>query len=117
MVGVDVVEIARIEKALKSVGFLEKTFTENERAYADKKSSPAETYAGIYAAKEALAKALKTELLRALREIEIGHDEDGSPYAIFSGMTAQRANDYEIEISIAHDGGVAFAVAAGAKKC
>lgn len=113
MVGVDIVEIARIKNATKNGAFMQKTFTPYEIEYATKKLEPEQTYAGIYAVKEAMAKALKTDLMQTIRETEVRHDEKGAPYAVLSGKTLEASLGYKVEISISHDGGYAVAVVMG----
>jgi phosphopantetheine--protein transferase-like protein len=115
MVGVDLISVERIEKAMKTDGFSDRVFAVSELEYASKKSIPSQTLAGFYAAKEAIAKALKLPLMQIIRETEISHDESGAPFAVFSGKTKEQAKDYKVEISISHDGGFAIAVATGEK--
>ena len=60
-IGVDLVEVSRIEKALQQEGFKEKIFTDEEIAYCEsKKCHAAESFSGRYAVKEAVGKALGT---------------------------------------------------------
>ena len=70
-VGVDLIEIGRIRKALARPGFRERVFTEAERAYCDSRPNPAQHYAGRFAAKEAIGKALGCGVHFTWREIEI----------------------------------------------
>src|ERR1043166_6683925 len=73
-VGVDAIEIARIRRALERYpGFRERCFTEAERAYCDSRKNPAQSYAGRFAGKEAVGKALGLGVARAFawRDIEI----------------------------------------------
>ena len=59
--GVDIVEIARMEDILRRTpNFKQRVFTEDERAYCESKHNPAVHYALFFAAKEAVAKALGT---------------------------------------------------------
>lgn len=115
MVGIDLISVERIEKAMKTDGFNDRVFTVSELEYASKKSNPSQTLAGFYATKEAIAKALKLPLMQIIRETEISHDESGAPFVLFSGNTKELAKDYKVEISISHDGGFAIAVATGEK--
>lgn len=63
-IGVDLVEVSRIEKALQQEGFKEKIFTDEEIAYCEsKKCHAAESFSGRYAVKEAVGKALGTGIL------------------------------------------------------
>jgi holo-[acyl-carrier protein] synthase len=55
-VGLDLIEIARVRRALERYpSFRERVFTDAERAYCDARPNPAESYAGRFAAKEAVA--------------------------------------------------------------
>lgn len=66
--------------------------------------------AGIFAAKEALGKALGTGLDFDLREAEVVHDDAGRPAYQFSGKLKERMTGLISHLSISHDGGVAGAV-------
>src|SRR5215470_17160902 len=74
-VGTDLIEIERIRRSLTRHGerFRERCFTEAERAYCDSRPNPAESYAGRFAGKEAVGKALGFGVARAFawKEIEI----------------------------------------------
>jgi holo-[acyl-carrier protein] synthase len=65
-IGIDIVEIGRIEKMIRSYGsqFLGKVFTEAEIVYCQKMAKPAIHFAGRWAAKEAFYKALPQECQR-----------------------------------------------------
>src|SRR6266478_9596450 len=73
-VGVDLIEIERIRRSLaRYARFRERCFTEAERAYCDSRPNPAQSYAGRFAGKEAVGKALGFGVARAFawQEIEI----------------------------------------------
>ena len=72
-VGVDLIEIDRVRRALErhGDGFRERCFTAAERAYCDSKPNPAQHYAGRFAAKEAVGKALGSGVYFTWKEIEI----------------------------------------------
>lgn len=95
-IGIDIVEISRIEKSVQRDSFLKRVFTENEIAYAEN----AQSLAGIFAAKEAYFKALGTGITFPLTDIEILHNENGKPY--INGKE-------KCDLSISHDGGIAAA--------
>jgi len=104
-VGVDIVKVERFEKIAtgQSPRFLTRVYTEKEQAYL--KGKPAQSYAGIFAAKEAVAKAMGTGFSGFWPSaIEILHDSKGKPYVSLTG--------YSIEISISHTAtdAIAFAV-------
>ena len=70
-IGVDLIEIPRIEHALARDGFRERVFTDAERAYCDSRPNPAQHYAARFAGKEAIGKALGCGVRFTWREIEI----------------------------------------------
>jgi len=73
-VGTDLIEIERIRRALaRYARFRERCFTEAERAYCDSRPNPAQSYAGRFAGKEAVGKALGFGVARAFawRDVEI----------------------------------------------
>ena len=95
-IGTDIVKISRIEKSINSPSFLQKVFTEGEREYCKK----AESFAGIFACKEAYFKAIGTGISLPLTDIEILHDDKGKPY--INGIS-------NCDVSISHDGDYAIA--------
>ncbi len=113
-VGVDLIEIARIRHALERHGddFKARCFTEAERAYCDSKPNPPQHYAGRFAAKEAVGKALGSGVYFTWKEIEIrGRPKPG---VFLTGRTAQWAEKVgagEIELSMTHSRELAAAVA------
>ncbi|EQA44778.1 putative holo-[acyl-carrier-protein] synthase [Leptospira broomii serovar Hurstbridge str. 5399] len=121
-VGVDLVFIPEFREALAEPGtvFFKETFTDWERAKADTKPAlqRATYYAGRYAAKEALIKALdgpRLHLDAAFRpnyiEIEVRNDNYGRPYFRFYGILSdymEKIKSSCIRISITHAGDYAF---------
>jgi holo-[acyl-carrier protein] synthase len=113
-VGVDLIEIDRIRRALArhGDGFKTRCFTEAERAYCDSKPNPPQHYAGRFAAKEAVGKALGSGVYFTWKEIEIrGRPKPG---VHLSGRTAQWAKKVgagTIELSMTHSRELAAAVA------
>jgi holo-[acyl-carrier protein] synthase len=112
---VDLIEIARIRRALERYPrFRERCFTEAERAYCDSRPNPAESYAGRFAGKEAVGKALGFGVARgfAWKEIEIvGRPK---PSVRLSGRIralAERTNAGAIDLSMTHSRELANAVA------
>ena len=63
-IGIDVVEVERVESSMAEFGdrFAERVFTEAERAYCESQKRPAIHYAARFAAKEAVAKILSPYL-------------------------------------------------------
>jgi holo-[acyl-carrier protein] synthase len=90
-IGVDIIEIARIERTLADFGdrFLRRVYTERERERYGSRSSE---LAARFAAKEATSKALGTGI-RGIRwrEMEILANRRGKPVLILHGSAADRA--------------------------
>lgn len=109
--GIDVCEISRMEKAAADDRFLKRYFSDDEIVYIRSKGrNAAQTTAGIYAAKEAFAKALGTGITFDLKEISIFHDMAGTPRYSLTGKVKQLGQDDNFMLSISHDGGIAAAV-------
>ncbi|MBP5725802.1 MAG: holo-ACP synthase [Clostridia bacterium] len=109
--GLDLCEISRMEKLLENDRFLDRYYTEEEKAYIKSKGvNAAQTAAGIFAAKEALTKAVGTGITFDLREIGISHDEAGRPVYELTGKAAELGNGDNFLLSVSHDGGMAAAV-------
>ena len=104
--GIDIIEIGRIEKAIKNNKFLTKCFTKNELEFI--KSSPrleSQRAAGVFCAKEAVSKALGTGIVFKLTDIEIIKDELGKPTVLLYGKAKEISialNIRNIQVSISH---------------
>jgi holo-[acyl-carrier protein] synthase len=113
-VGVDLIEIERIRRALErhGEGFKRRCFTDDERAYCDSKPNPPQHYAGRFAAKEAVGKAIGSGVYFTWKEIEIrGRPK---PCVVLSGRTAawaEKVGAGRIELSMTHSRELAAAVA------
>ena len=117
-VGMDLIEIERIEDAMKRHpdGFSKRVFTPVENAYCGKKKNASLHYAGRFAAKEAVLKALGTGLRGGIHwtDVEVTNDMLGKPAATLTGKALEIAlqkNMMQLEISITHCKGFASAVA------
>jgi holo-[acyl-carrier protein] synthase len=114
-VGTDLIEIERVRRALaRYERFRERCFTDAERAYCDSRPNPAESYAGRFAGKEAVGKALGFGVARAFawKEIEIAGRP--KPSVRLSGRVAARAEALgaaAIDLSMTHSRELAQAVA------
>jgi len=119
--GVDLIEIARVERILTRHGdrFLERVFTSAEILYC--RARPAEL-AARFAAKEAVSKALGVGVRMMSRdginwqEAEIVGDVRGKPLVRLHGRAAQRAEElglteWAVSLSHTHEHAVAFVVA------
>ncbi len=114
LVGLDLIEIERVEAALARhpARFRERVFTPREIAECDRKPRPAESYAGRFAAKEAIGKALGVGVQFTWREIEIAGR--GKPQVQLSGRTRRVADHLgvvRIDLSMTHSRTAAAAVA------
>ena len=113
-VGVDLIEIERIRVALARYGadFKERCFTEAERAYCDSKPNPPQHYAGRFAAKEAVGKALGCGVHFTWKEIEVrGRPKPGVHLTGRTAAWAERVGAARIERSMTHSRELAAAVA------
>ena len=113
-VGVDLIEIDRIRRALArhGDGFRERCFTEAERAYCDAKPNPPQHYAGRFAAKEAVGKALGVGVHFTWKEIEIsGRPKPGVHLSGRTARAAERLGAGRIDVSMTHSRELAAAVA------
>jgi phosphopantetheine--protein transferase-like protein len=108
MIGIDIIEIERIQKAIdRTPSFLDKAF----REYYEKNGRQTKTLAGIFCAKEAAVKALKTGFNGiSLMDIEVRHTKSGSPYLNFFGKALEIIKDKQAELSISHSQKYAVAV-------
>ncbi len=113
-VGMDLCEVSRMEKLYQDGRFLARFFSAEEREYiAGKGRSGPQSMAGIFAAKEALAKCLGVGITADIRGISVQHDKLGAPYYSLSGEYARLAEDRRIAsffLSITHENGMAAAV-------
>lgn len=122
-VGVDLIEVARIRAALEDLRigsrFRDRVYTEQEIAYCEKKGRGRyESYAGRFAAKEAVMKALGRGWGAnvAWRDIEVARARSGKPDVVLHDKTAELAQQLGIRrwvLSISHtaDHGIAYVIA------
>ena len=93
-IGSDLIDIRRIENALKRYGrrFVDRVFTEVEQHKSERRAQRAATYAKRFAAKEACAKALGTGLRAGVfwRDIGVVSLPTGQPTIKLTGGAAQR---------------------------
>ena len=114
-VGVDLIEIERIRRALERYPrFRDRCFTPAEQAYCDSRPNPAQSYAGRFAGKEAVGKALGFGVARAFAWKEIEIVGRPKPSVRLSGRVAARAEAAgvtSIDLSMTHSRELAQAVA------
>jgi holo-[acyl-carrier protein] synthase len=117
-VGVDLIEISRIQAVLERHGdrFLRRVYTEEELAYANGRLS---ALAARWAAKEATAKALGTGIGSVgFRDIEVICDAQGKPELRLHGNAARLAvrlnlSQFALSLSHAADYALAFVIGVG----
>ncbi len=106
-IGIDIIEIERIEKSVEKFGerFLNKIFTKGELEYSLSKKNKFQHLAARFAAKEAIAKALATGWSKGFRwkDIEIYNEKNGLPNVKLSGNLAQFiSKDKLLKITMSH---------------
>lgn len=113
-IGTDIVDIARIRELMNSHPdrFISKTYTPKEQSYCQEKANPEIHFAGRFAAKEAIKKALMTSGINdpiRWTDIEIIADKNGAPNINLYGA---RFNTLQCKVSISHtnETAIAFAV-------
>jgi holo-[acyl-carrier protein] synthase len=115
--GVDICDIGRMERALERHPTMRpRVFTAEETSYCDSKARPAESYAGRFAAREAVIKALGGYRSRRWHDISVSRGPSGAPSVALSGNAERRADSLGITrvmITFSHEktSAVAFAVA------
>ncbi|MEK7366044.1 MAG: holo-ACP synthase [Candidatus Deferrimicrobiota bacterium] len=115
-IGVDIVDIARIQGLLDRYGerFLHRVYTEAETAYAMSGANKAERLAGRFAVKEAVMKALGTGKSLGIlwRDVETVRGRLGKPDVHLHGQAVKWAKlrgAGAVHVAITHDGGKAVA--------
>ena len=120
--GIDIVAIDHLTQVIERRGarFIERVFTPAERCYCDGRPCPPMHYAGRFAVKEAVLKAIRTGMIKGLswHDIEVEIGPLGEPSVRLSGGAARRAEGMGItavHVSISHTEqyAVASAVADG----
>ena len=112
--GIDLIRTNRLAEVNPAIRerFINRVFTQQEQAQA---KGDFETLSGIFAAKEAVSKALGTGIGKvAWQDIEILHERSGEPLVHLHGVAKEVAEFKglkEWSVSITHDGGMAAAVA------
>ena len=116
-VGVDIVKIERMEKAIKKWGarFLDRVFTPSERELCFKRANPASHFSMRFAAKEAFSKALGTGMKKGIRwqDVEIYHAPGGRPMIRVYGRSKELCRSLGIEgihVSLSDDTDYAIAM-------
>lgn len=113
--GIDIVQISRMEDLVKHhERSLRRFFTDCEIAYCRQRQyHQYASFAGIFAAKEALFKALGTGFRQGKwTDVEIDHTELGAPFFRLYGYYQEAVKAKAVQtpvVSISHDGDYAVA--------
>ena len=116
-IGTDLCAVSRMERAIQKQHFYERVFFDGERAYLDaKENARAQSAAAMFAAKEAVAKALGTGFIRSVMPwtIEVTHDAAGRPGVRLHGDALARLEALggkAVHLSLSHEGDMALAFA------
>ena len=117
-IGIDLVEIARLEEVLARRGdrFRTRVFTDGEIAFCEHRAGAARfaSYAARFAAKEASMKALGTGWSEGIawKEIEVVCEPSGAPTIELHGRALERLREIgatRIHLSLSHSGNLAVA--------
>lgn len=105
-IGTDIIEIERIKQSIDKFSdrFLDKMFTPKEQQYCLLYKESERQFAGRFAAKEAILKALGTGLSESIAwtDVEILNDEKGKPYVCLHQEIKERSGNPHIIVSISH---------------
>jgi holo-[acyl-carrier protein] synthase len=120
-IGIDLVEIHRIEEAINRYGekFTDRVFTPWEIQYCRSKINPMLSFAGRFAVKEAVFKAVGTGFAEGVKwkSVEIVNDQKGQPQVRLGKAIRDHIGDKNILVSLSHtrEHSVAVAIMLGNK--
>ena len=121
-IGTDIVECLRIAQMIERHGelFIGRVYTPHEIGYCSARKAATQHYAGRWAAKESVLKALGTGWSRGVswRDMEIRNDGDGKPRGALAGGAKEISdsmgiNEFLVSISHCRSHATAIAVALG----
>lgn len=124
-IGTDIIECLRIAQMIERHGemFINRVYTPHEIEYCSERKAATQHYAGRWAAKEAVLKAIGTGWIKGItwRDVEVANQFGGKPIINLSGGaldSARRRGIEEVQISISHcrTHAVAYALALGHAK-
>ena len=105
-VGLDLVEIGRVQKAMKRSRFCRKILGGEEYRQLEKRGFPPQSVAASFSAKEAFSKAIGTGVRGfSLADVELLRQENGKPYLRLqerAKMTAEKAGCTVFSVSVTH---------------
>ena len=112
-IGIDIIEVERIEKAMKKWGdrFIRRVFLPQEISTCSSKKNPYVCFSGRFAAKEAFSKALGTGIrVLSWKDIEVAQNRMGKPYLIIRGKSKEILGDRPLDVSISDTDTLATAI-------
>ena len=111
MIGIDLVSISRIKQSIENTAFVKRVFSAVEQNYCNKKADSAQSYAGLFCAKEAAVKALGIGFGSGIAptDIVVTHTSNGAPSLKFFRKAIELFKPYICSVSISHDGDYAVA--------
>lgn len=115
--GIDIIEVDRIKENIDKFGdkFLKRIYTEKEIKYCENKNiQKYQSYAGRFAAKEAIFKALseciENKFQIEWKDIEVLNNDNGKPQVyLYGNLKNIELQQLEIDVSISHIADVAVA--------
>ena len=127
-IGIDLCAVSRMARAIEKAHFFTRVFTENERAYLQGRGrAVGQSAAAMFAAKEAVAKALGTGFAQGVMpwQIEVPrvqggraggvtHEQSGKPGVLLTGAAREKFEQIggqSILLSLSHEGDTAIAFA------
>ncbi len=107
MIGIDIIEVNRIQKLIQNPEHAQKLFFKEELDYANSNHNFAVHLAGFFCVKESVVKALGGGFIR---DVMVMHNEKGKPYVKLFGKTKELLGNKNIEVSISHTDNLATAI-------
>ena len=112
-VGIDIIEVKRIEKAIKKWGerFIKRIYLPGEITYCKARRDTYVCFSARFAAKEAFSKAIGIGIRKiSWKDIEVTHDNRGKPSLIIKGKSSKILGKRDLDISISHTDNLATAI-------
>jgi len=106
-IGVDLVEVARIERLLqRRESFVRRVFAREEIAYCERQGNRAECYAARWAAREACRKALGGIKDMRWQDVRVARAPSGAPSLVLEGSSRERARSLgvsDVMVALSHE--------------
>ena len=114
-IGIDIIEVERIKRSIEKFGdsFTNRVFTPWEIQYCRGKIDPFFSFAGRFAVKEAVFKAVGTGFAEGVKwtSVEVVNDPSGQPQVRLGQAIKKHIGDKKILITLSHSRDHAVAVA------